>query len=135
VIDHSTYLQEQIQKRLEEGASENGTVTVTSSDEGSAQGLVVSSLPPNSPARGATQGYVPLDPLLDARESATEVGLSEPGFWKAVQGGRMPPPYYPLSRAPRWRRSELHAAVAATRALPADQKARRRAAKLARAAM
>jgi predicted DNA-binding transcriptional regulator AlpA len=76
--------------------------------------------------------YEPPDPLLTAEQSAAEVGLSLPGFWKAVQTHRMPSPVYPLPRPPRWRRSALQAAVQQTRALPAEQKAARRAEKLAR---
>jgi predicted DNA-binding transcriptional regulator AlpA len=73
------------------------------------------------------------DPLLNARHSAAEVDLSLPAFWRAVGAERLPAPVYPAPRAPRWRRSELHAALEATRALPARAKAERRAAKLARA--
>jgi predicted DNA-binding transcriptional regulator AlpA len=74
------------------------------------------------------------DPLLIAEDAAAEVGLSIPAFWRAVSSGRLPSPLYPAPRAPRWRRSELHAALEATRALPAEAKAARRAAKIARAA-
>jgi predicted DNA-binding transcriptional regulator AlpA len=75
--------------------------------------------------------YAPSDPLLTAEQSAAEVGLSLPGFWKSVQAQRMPAPFYPASRAPRWRLSELRRAVEQTRALPCEQKAARRSAKLA----
>jgi len=68
--------------------------------------------------------------LLTAKQSAEEVGLSLAAFWRAVASGRLPAPVYPLPRAPRWRRSELLVALAATRALPRDQMAARRAAKL-----
>ena len=67
------------------------------------------------------------DPLLSAREGAAEVHLSLAAFWRAVAAGRLPRPLYPLPRAPRWRRSELQAALEATRALPAEAKAVRRA--------
>ena len=69
--------------------------------------------------------YVCDDPLLDARRAAQEVGLSLPGFWKAVQERRLPAPLYPAARAPRWRQSELRAALEKTRALPSEQKAAR----------
>jgi predicted DNA-binding transcriptional regulator AlpA len=69
--------------------------------------------------------------LLDARESAGVVGVCLSGFWRAVAQGRLPPPVYPLPKAPRWFPSELRAAVEATRALPAQQKLKRRAARLA----
>jgi predicted DNA-binding transcriptional regulator AlpA len=65
------------------------------------------------------------DPLLNAKESALEVGLSMPAFWKSVDAGRLPRPLYPASRAPRWRRSEIIAVLEMTRARPRDQKAAR----------
>ena len=78
--------------------------------------------------------YLSTDPLLTAEQAAAEITLSLPGFWKAVQAGRMPQPYYPASRAPRWRLSELRAAVEQTRALPCVQKMARRAARFQAAA-
>ena len=71
------------------------------------------------------------DELLPAAMAALEVGLSLPAFWKAVSAGRLPLPVYPAPRAPRWYRTELHQALAATRARPMDAKAARRNAKLA----
>lgn len=75
--------------------------------------------------------HIPADTPLTAEASAAEVGLSLPAFWRAVGAGRLPAPVYPASRAPRWFRSELRAALEATRALPAEAKAARRAARLA----
>jgi predicted DNA-binding transcriptional regulator AlpA len=69
--------------------------------------------------------------MMTAESSAAEVGLSLPAFWRAVAAGRLPAPLYPAPRAPRWRRSELLGALEATRALPAEAKAARRAARLA----
>jgi predicted DNA-binding transcriptional regulator AlpA len=69
----------------------------------------------------------PADPLLNARDAAMEVGLSLPAFWRGVGNKRLPAPVYPAPRAPRWYRSELRSAVEATRALPAEAKAQRRA--------
>jgi predicted DNA-binding transcriptional regulator AlpA len=69
--------------------------------------------------------YVSPDPLLTAKDAATEAGLSLPGFWKAVDAGRIPHPLYPASRAPRWRLSEIVRALENTRARPRDQKAAR----------
>ena len=69
------------------------------------------------------------DVLLTAEQSASEVGLSLPSFWKSVADRRLPAPFYPASRAPRWRRSELLAALEQTRALPAVQKMARRTAR------
>jgi predicted DNA-binding transcriptional regulator AlpA len=73
----------------------------------------------------------PPDPLLTAKAAAAEVGLSVPGFWRSVVAGRLPKPLYPAPRAPRWRRSELHAALEETRAKPSEAKAARRAARIA----
>jgi predicted DNA-binding transcriptional regulator AlpA len=71
------------------------------------------------------------DRPLDARESAAEVGLCLSGFWRAVAKRRLPPPVYPLPKAPRWFRSELRAAMEQTRALPREQKQARRTARIA----
>jgi predicted DNA-binding transcriptional regulator AlpA len=68
---------------------------------------------------------------LSAAEAARLVGISLAGFWRAVRDGRLPPAVYPLSRAPRWSRNELLAALEATRALPRKTVARRRAARAA----
>lgn len=70
------------------------------------------------------------DPLLTAPAAAEVVGISLAGLWRGVATGRFPAPVYPAARAPRWRRSELLAALEATRAIPRDQMALRRAAKL-----
>ncbi len=82
-----------------------------------------------SRAPGAGTG----DAALTARRAAAEVGLSLAAFWREVSKpeGWLPKPVYPAPRAPRWRRSELLAALEATRALPAHAKAARRAARLA----
>ena len=53
------------------------------------------------------------DPLLTARESAAETGRAISTFWRDVKRGLIPPPYYVTPRSPRWRRSELRAAVEA----------------------
>jgi len=71
------------------------------------------------------------DPFLTAPEAAESVGLSIAAFWRGVASGRLPAPVYPAPKAPRWRRSELLAALEATRALPREAMAARRAAKLA----
>jgi predicted DNA-binding transcriptional regulator AlpA len=69
------------------------------------------------------------DVLLTAAEAARLLALSRPGLWAGVARGDLPAPFYPLPRAPRWRRNELLATVAARRALPRDQMAKRRAAR------
>ncbi len=60
--------------------------------------------------------YVPTDPLLAARQAAPETGRALSTFWRDVKRGILPAPYYVTPRAPRWRLSELRAAVDATRA-------------------
>ncbi len=55
------------------------------------------------------------DPLLMAEEAAAETGRALSTFWRDVKRGTLPAPYYVTPRAPRWRQSELRAAVDATR--------------------
>jgi len=74
------------------------------------------------------------DVLLTAAEAAKLLALSRPGLWVGVARGDLPAPFYPLPRAPRWSRNELLATVAARRALPRDQMAKRRAARATAAA-
>ena len=64
----------------------------------------------------ATPAYVPDDPLLTASEGARERAQGLSTFWRDVAAGKLPPPYYVSPRCPRWRRSELRAAVDACRA-------------------
>lgn len=69
---------------------------------------------------------------LPPRAAASEVvGVSPATFWRMVASGRLPAPFYPSPRAPRWLASELRAAMEATRAKPREAMAERRAAKLA----
>ena len=60
--------------------------------------------------------YVPDDPLLTAAESAAERGQGLSTFWRDVRAGKVPSAYYITPRCPRWRRSELRAALEACRA-------------------
>ena len=60
--------------------------------------------------------YVPDDPLLTAAAAAAERGQALSTFWRDVRAGRVPPAYYVSPRCPRWRRSELRAALEACRA-------------------
>lgn len=60
--------------------------------------------------------YVPDDPLLMAAEAAAERGQALSTFWRDVRAGRVPAAYYVSPRCPRWRRSELRAALEACRA-------------------
>ncbi len=78
--------------------------------------------------------YQPTDPPLTAQQAAAELGISIAALWKGVAAGRLPAPVYPMSRAPRWFRSELRAALEAQRMTPVEAMSIRRAAKLARVA-
>lgn len=79
-------------------------------------------LRPIATRRRQAPAYVPTDPLLPAREAAAETGRAVSTFWRDVKRGTVPPPYYVTPRCPRWRLSELRAAVDATRATsPAHQ--------------
>jgi predicted DNA-binding transcriptional regulator AlpA len=69
--------------------------------------------PPAGKRRPRAAAYVPDDPLLTAAESAPETGRALSTFWRDVKRGTLPAPLYVGKRMPRWRRSELRAAVAA----------------------
>jgi predicted DNA-binding transcriptional regulator AlpA len=58
------------------------------------------------------------DPLLTADEAAAETGRALSTFWRDVKRRTLPAPYYVTPRAPRWRRSELRAAVEAAPRAP-----------------
>lgn len=60
--------------------------------------------------------YIPNDPLLTAAEAAAERGQGLSTFWRDVAAGRVPSAYYVSPRCPRWRRSEIRAALEACRA-------------------
>ena len=70
-----------------------------------------------------------MDRLLDAEESADFCHIALPTLWTQVRARRLPEPVYPAPRAPRWWESELREALMRTRSSPAEQVARRRAAK------
>lgn len=55
--------------------------------------------------------YVCDDPLLTAEQGAAETGRALSTFWRDVKRGTLPAPLYLNPRMPRWRRSELRAAV------------------------
>ena len=65
--------------------------------------------------RGAKTDYIPDDPLLNAREAAAETGRARSTFLRDVRRRRLPQAIYILPRMPRWKRSELRAAVEACR--------------------
>jgi predicted DNA-binding transcriptional regulator AlpA len=58
------------------------------------------------------------DPLLNAKEGAAETGRALSTFWRDVKRRVLPAPYYVTPRAPRWRLSELRAAVEAAPRTP-----------------
>jgi predicted DNA-binding transcriptional regulator AlpA len=66
---------------------------------------------PGSRAERRTAVYIPDDPLLRAAEGAAETGRALSTFWRDVRAGRLPAPIYLGRRMPRWRRSELRAAL------------------------
>lgn len=78
------------------------------------------------PRRTSVRTGDPEDPLLTARQSADDLNISMAALWKGVADGRLPAPFYVLPRAPRWRRSELRAALEANRMLPSEAKLARR---------
>jgi len=53
------------------------------------------------------------DPLLKAQEAASELNIGRSTFWREVKSGGLPAPYYVCPKMPRWRLSELRAAIAA----------------------
>jgi predicted DNA-binding transcriptional regulator AlpA len=69
-----------------------------------------------------TQSRISCDPLLTARQSADELNISLPAFWKGVADGRLPAPFYVLPRAPRWRQSELRVRLEGRQMRPAEAK-------------
>jgi predicted DNA-binding transcriptional regulator AlpA len=69
--------------------------------------------------------YLSDDPLLNVREAAAECGLALSTFWRDLRTGKLPPPYYVTPRCPRWRRSELRAAVDAASRHPPREPPRR----------
>lgn len=76
---------------------------------------------PDTPRRAARRANraearaLTADPLLTAEEAAAEAGVALSTWWKWVKLGRFPAPSYPLPRCPRWRRSDVRAALAASR--------------------
>lgn len=51
------------------------------------------------------------DPMLTAEEAAAEAGVALSTWWKHVKAGRFPAPSYPLPRCPRWKLSDVRAAL------------------------
>ena len=80
----------------------------------------VQNFPADTPRRKARRANradaraLSADPLLTAEEAAAEAGVALSTWWKWVKLGRFPAPSYPLPRCPRWRRSDVRAALAAS---------------------
>lgn len=55
------------------------------------------------------------DRLLAAKDAAKELGICVSLFWRLNKTGDVPPAIYVTAKTPRWRRSELHAALDARR--------------------
>jgi predicted DNA-binding transcriptional regulator AlpA len=55
------------------------------------------------------------DRLLPARDAARELGICVSLFWRLNRTGELPPAIYVTAKTPRWRRSELFAAMEARR--------------------
>lgn len=72
----------------------------------------------DKPTRPKAIPYIPDDPLLKANQAAAERGQAISTFWRDVKAGRVPAAYYVTPKSPRWRRSELRAALEACRRHP-----------------
>lgn len=78
---------------------------------------LIQNTPPDTPRRTARRANraearaLAADPLLNAEEAAAEAGVALSTWWKWVKLGRFPAPAYPLPRCPRWRRSDVRAAL------------------------
>ncbi|MXP63406.1 hypothetical protein E0493_08585 [Roseomonas sp. M0104] len=69
-------------------------------------------VPPIGEASSARRlTYTPADPLLTAREAASETGRALSTFYRDLRAGLLPQPCVKVGRSPRWRRSVLHAAL------------------------
>ena len=77
--------------------------------------LPIPTIPESKPRQRRKPDYIPDDPLLTAAEAAAERGQALSTFWRDVAAGRVPSAYYVSPRCPRWRRSELRAALEACR--------------------
>lgn len=74
--------------------------------------MEIQSTQPKVRRRSQRPDYIVEDPLLSAKEAAAESGRGVSTFWRDCRVGRLPPPIYISKKAPRWRRSELRAAIA-----------------------
>ena len=78
----------------------------------------VTRIPPSGRRASRKPEYIPADPLLTAAEAAAERGQALSTFWRDVAADRVPAAFYVSPRCPRWRLSELRAALETCRARP-----------------
>ena len=75
-------------------------------------------------------GPAPRGPVVNANGLAAYIGTDVSTVWRGVSEGRLPKPFYPSSRAARWRLTEVDAALEATRSSAAEARAARQAKRL-----
>jgi excisionase family DNA binding protein len=73
---------------------------------------------------------VEIEPLLTAQQLADYLNITLAAVYIGINAGRLPKPFYPVSRSSRWRKSEVDAALEATRSLPSEARAERRQARI-----
>ena len=85
-------------------------------------------------ARRAEATVGPADPelegLLTNRQSAALLGIGVPTFYAMLKDRQLPPAYYVRPYTPRWKASELLAALERTRGYPDQAKGHKRRAKV-----
>jgi predicted DNA-binding transcriptional regulator AlpA len=74
------------------------------------------------------------EPLWDVGRVAAWLGVSIASVWRGAANGNLPQPVYPSPRCPRWYPNVLREAVQASRQMPRDAMALRRAERIARSA-
>src|SRR6516162_3725202 len=70
------------------------------------------------------------DEPMTVAQSCAFFEISPVSLWRMVNAGKIPKPFYPRPRAPRWTRGELRNAREQMRMLPSEAKALHRARKL-----
>lgn len=91
-----------------------------------------SPFPQDFPHTSNASGPAPRGPVVNAKGLAAYIGTDVSTVWRGVSEGRLPKPFYPSSRAARWRLSEVDAALDATRSSAAEARAARQAKRLVR---
>lgn len=66
----------------------------------------------NQPTSPANDGR-----LLAAKDAAMELGICVSLFWRLNKAGDLPAAIYVTAKTPRWRKSELHAAMETRRVI------------------